>query len=112
MPNLAIFSPPSGTPFEFDMRVTTACGSVERVVLLRPGILTHHFDNDQRYIELDFEYKDYPGLPPSVPGTYTLQVEAPTKDLGPPGHYMLFVVTRNSGGDLLPSIGEFIQLDV
>jgi hypothetical protein len=81
---------------------------IDRVVLIRPAALTHHFCNDQRYVELDFQ----PG--PTEPSgglvQETLTVTAPTTLLIQPGYSMLFVVERNASGDRSPSIGKFVKL--
>jgi hypothetical protein len=91
----------------FGVDVTVQEGMVARVVLLRPSALTHHFDNDQRYIELPFSGGG------SGPGTYTMSVVAPPADYGPAGWYMLFVLEQKlSGahtGKLIPSIARFVK---
>ncbi len=87
--------------------------SLDRVVLLRPASVTHHFDVDQRYIELDFTVDSYsvpfPQANPPIAG-YSLTVEAPDEMLAPPGWYMLFVVSTKGGtGHRVPSVGEFVR---
>jgi len=77
-------------------------GPLDRVVLLRPSAVTHAFDIDQRYIELEFT----PG------GSSTLTrhtVTAPREDLGPPGWYMLFVV-HVVNGNRIPSNAWWIHI--
>lgn len=61
-------------------------GNVAKVVLQRPGSVTHHTDYDQRQIELSFV-----DTPPSL--TFTTPSDP---NLAPPGYYMLFIVS-NSG---------------
>ena len=71
---------------------------VHSVVLTRPGAVTHFFDADQRYIELKYS--------PLVQtqDNETLTVVSPQANLGPPGYYLLWVVTREVGsGELIPS---------
>jgi len=82
---------------------TQATQTFKRMVLLRPGAVTHNYDADQRYIELQ-----------SVPNTAHAQmtsftVTAPTADLGPPGYYMLFAITSDLGNEA-PSVAQFIRL--
>jgi hypothetical protein len=63
----------------------TSTEPITKVVLLRPASLTHHFDTDQRYIELAFTS--------SASGTsYTLGVTNPVDTLGPPGYYTLWAI--------------------
>ena len=77
--------------------------SMERVVLLRPAAVTHHFDSDQRYIELAF-------TPPTPGIDAQLVVTCPREDLGPPGWYMLFLVAKDPATNLLwPSIAHWIR---
>jgi hypothetical protein len=92
-----------GVP-SFSVQATTVQGSVGKVVLVRPGAVTHHFDADQRYIELDFSAST------KVAGPVTLTVTPPTDNLGPAGYYLLFVLENGAQG-LAPSVsGSFIQM--
>lgn len=69
---------------------------IERVTLIRLASVTHQFDMDQRFIELDHMV-----MTPS-----TLRVDAPPNvGVAPPGWYMLFVLD-----DGVPSIGEYVQV--
>lgn len=57
---------------------------IEKVTLLRLPSVTHGFDQNQRYLELDFV----------TSGPAYLNVTAPANpNLAPPGYYMLFVVS-------------------
>ncbi len=92
----------------FDVGVVSELPPV-KVVLLRPASVTHFFDVDQRYIELDFS--EDPG---SGPGDISLTVTAPSADMGPSGWYMLFVLAYSEavvGSDpiLVPSVAHFIR---
>jgi hypothetical protein len=70
--------------------------SIGSVVLIRTGAVTHFFDQNARFVPLNF-----------IPTTGGLTVTAPANgNLAPPGIYMLFIV--NSAG--VPSIGSFIQI--
>lgn len=71
---------------------------IVRVVLMRPGAITHHTDSEQRYVPLNFV----------VTGANSLRAAAvndPT--VAPPGYYMLWIV--DSSG--LPcQVAKFVQL--
>jgi galactose oxidase len=72
-------------------------GSVDRVVLMRPGSVTHAFDSDQRSLI----------LPMVFPQAGTLTVTAPPNGTyAPPGYYMVFLIS-----DLgVPSEAAWIKL--
>jgi hypothetical protein len=96
-----------GSSFQIDV-LRQATNMIDRVVLMRPAALTHHFCNDQRYVELDFQHG--PTDPSGGLVQETLTVTAPTHSLIQPGYSMLFVVERNPSGDRSPSIGKFVKL--
>ena len=87
---------------------TTTGNSLEGFVLLRPAALTHHFDPDQRYIELE-QHTIVSTQTGGTSTTYTISVPAPTSDLGPQGWYMLFAIESN-GIQRVPSIGWFVRI--
>jgi len=72
-----------------------------KIVLMRPGCSTHHFDADQRYHQLPL-LPPLEGEPPS-PRYYQLPTNP---DALPPGYYMMFVVT--AGG--VPSEAQWINV--
>ena len=76
--------------------------SLTRAVLIRPGMTTHSFDQNQRYVPLSRVTKlDDPSR---------LLVTAPASpDSAPPGDYMLFLTGSADGGDV-PSIAEWVRL--
>lgn len=82
---------------KFDVVISTPGASdVDRVTLIRLGSVTHQFDMDQRFLELDF----------AIRAEDTLRVVSPaTRDEAPPGYYMLFVLDNG-----VPSIGRYIKL--
>lgn len=93
-------------PTEFDVNVMLSDGgTVDRVVLLRSGSVTHHFDVDQRYIELEFY------VPEQQASTTLLKVKAPEKKLAPAGYYMLFVIETGGsfGSNRIPSDAKFVR---
>ena len=58
---------------------------IDRVTLLKTGAVTHSFNNDQRFLELDFVDS----------GTGQLEVALPTDNrLATPGYYMLFLIDK------------------
>ena len=74
---------------------TPDAASIASVSLIRPGAVTHGFDEDQRFLTLAF-----------TAGSGSLTIQAPTNaNLAPPGYYMLFLV--NSAG--VPSVASFVR---
>ncbi|MFQ5427073.1 MAG: galactose oxidase early set domain-containing protein, partial [Gaiellales bacterium] len=72
----------------------------------RPGSVTHHFDTDQRYVELEIQEEGQNHImfftPPSPPSA-----AAPTdSNAAPEGWYMMFLVT-NAG---VPSVAHWVNL--
>jgi hypothetical protein len=96
-----------GSNFQIDV-LRQPANTIDRVVLIRPAALTHHFCNDQRYVELSFQHG--PTQPSGGLVQETLTVTAPSYTLIEPGYAMLFVVERDSSGNRAPSIGKFFRL--
>ena len=70
---------------------------IEKITLVRLGALTHGFDQNQRFVELNVFAR--------VGGK--LGVDAPADgSVAPPGYYVLFLVSD----DGVPSIGEYVQV--
>jgi hypothetical protein len=59
---------------------------VEKVILMRPGSTTHHYDSEQRCLELK--------QAPSAPAGTVVFHAPPNSDYAPPGYYMLFLVSQ------------------
>jgi hypothetical protein len=77
---------------------TPDAASIASVALIRPGAVTHGFDQDQRFMNLSF-----------TAGTGSLTIQAPADaNLAPPGYYMLFLV--NASG--VPSIASFVHFPI
>ena len=77
-------------------RVTTPnAAAIAKVSLIRLGSVTHAFDMNQRYQTLNFT-SDATGLTVTVPSS---------RNLTPPGHYMLFIL--NGAG--VPSVAKIVQ---
>lgn len=71
--------------------------SIVSACLIRPGAVTHGFDQNQRYVPLTV----------SNPSGSTLSITAPSDSLdAPPGDYMLFVVD-NAG---VPSVAKWVRV--
>jgi hypothetical protein len=70
--------------------------SISSVSLIRTGAVTHFFDQNTRYLPLNFQ---------QTAGGLTVTAPA-NANLAPPGYYMLFIV--NSAG--VPSIAPIIQV--
>lgn len=85
----------------FLVQVTGVVGAPSgfRVALMRPGSVTHHFDFEQRYVDLEIVSATQSA---SDAGGWNLMVKPPDDPtLAPPGYYMLFFV---SGGIPSPSV--------
>jgi fibronectin type 3 domain-containing protein len=91
-----ISSAPSVIQYGSTFTVTTAdAASIVSVALIRPGSVTHGFDEDQRFLSLSF-----------TAGAGALSIQAPANaNLAPPGYYMLFLV-NNTG---VPSVAPFVH---
>lgn len=102
------------TVTKFTMKVDRSDdGTIDSVALLRPAAITHHFDNDQRYIELKFLVTLTEDGDPGR-DIDTLEIDSPHESLGPPGYYMLFAIEAHTGctalGHRVPARGQFIQI--
>ncbi len=88
----------------FTLSVSAGSGNyLAQACLIRPGAVTHAFNQDQRYVPLTFT----PSGPGSGAGAATRTVTAPlSADEVPPGYYMLFFL--NDLG--YPSIGKFVRV--
>ena len=75
---------------------TTDAASITKVTLIRFGSVTHAFDEGQRLISLSFS---------SVSGGISVTLPS-SRNIAPPGPYMLFLVNGNG----VPSIGQIMIL--
>lgn len=109
-PNGELFSPPylfkgarptiTSAPAERSYGGTATIGTpapaaITKVSLIAIGSATHAFDSNQRFMWLTFTRT-----------STALSVKMPTKNLAPPGYYMLFIL---NGSDV-PSVGRMIRL--
>ena len=87
---------PSVIQYGSTFTVTTAdAASIASIALIRPGSVTHGFDEDQRFLSLSF-----------TAGAGVLSIQAPANaNLAPPGYYMLFLVNNAD----VPSVARFVQ---
>jgi hypothetical protein len=75
--------------FQFDVALGDLEAPIARVAVLRPGSVTHSFDFNQRYVELEIAGT---GGPP-IDGVVTLFVRRPPEiEYTPPGWYLITVV--------------------
>ena len=84
-----------GAPFTVQ---TADAATIASVALMRPGSVTHSFDEDQRFVPLTFTAQG---------GSLTIQAPA-NANMAPPGYYMLFIV--NGAG--VPSVASFVRFAV
>jgi hypothetical protein len=89
---------PAATVYGADFLTNTPdAGSVAEVVLMRPGAVTHGFNQSQRYVAR--------ATVSAVGGS--VQATAPPDNNAPPsGYYLLFVVS----GEPTPSEGVWVKL--
>jgi hypothetical protein len=92
-----ISSVPSNAGYGQTFNVDTPyAAQVTQVSLIRLGSVTHAFDQNTRFVTLTFSKR-----------SGYIRVTAPgSRNLAPPGHYMLFILNRNG----IPSEGRVIQL--
>jgi hypothetical protein len=76
--------------------VTPDALDIVSVAALRPAAITHNFDQNQRYLPLEF-----------VADIDSITVTAPPAEETPPGDYMLFLINSNG----VPSVAEFIRFE-
>ncbi len=88
---------PSIVNYGSSFTVTTPdAASIQKVALIRTPSVTHGFDENQRYIPLNF-----------TAGSGQLTVQAPSKgNIAPPGYYMLYVLN----GSGVPSVASFVRI--
>jgi hypothetical protein len=82
-----------GEPFTMTLAADADVDSIRGVALLRPSAVTHGFDQNQRFVPLNF-------IPRSNPKRLLAWVPV-NGNLAPPGVYMLFV-TLGRGTTLMP----------
>ena len=97
-PRPTISGSPPATTYGAGFAVQTALpGAIAEVVLMRPGAVTHGFNQNQRYVGC------------AITGRTATDVQAtapPDAYIAPPGWYLLFLLDT----DRAPSLGEWIRL--
>jgi hypothetical protein len=79
---------------------TPSASDIRSVCLIRPGAVTHAFDENQRYVPLDFTYCGEGSM---------LRISAPAdSNIAPAGDYMLFIARADS----IPSIATWVRLGI
>lgn len=94
----AITNAPALVSFGASITITTPSpGTIMRVVLMRPGAVTHGLNMSQRAIECEI----------TAQTATTITVTAPPNgNVAPPGPYLLFIVDDNR----IPSAGRWIRV--
>jgi hypothetical protein len=97
-PRPTITSAPGSAGYNGSFTVATPNASgISSVVLTAPAAVTHNFDQNNRYVPLNF----------SVTGAGSLQVTAPPNgNYAPPGPYLLWIVDGNG----VPSVARWITI--
>jgi len=96
-PRPTISSAPDEAPYSANISVTHPTGnSISRVTLIKTGAVTHAFNMEQRFIELDFTDTSI-GVNVKIPNS---------PNIATPGHYLMFLI--NSQG--VPSKGHIIRI--
>jgi hypothetical protein len=95
-PRPTITSAPATLQYNTTFTVGTPNGASAKISLLRLGAVTHSFNFDQRFLQLEIQGVVSGGL----------SVRAPANaNLAPPGYYMLFLVNSNG----VPSVAKIVQ---
>ncbi len=91
-----------GEPFYLDVNLGdgSSVDSIKIVSLIRPGAVTHSFDQNQRYLALPYS---------TTHGRLRAQLPDNTGQM-PPGDYLLFAVRSGVGG--VPSVGKWMRIEV
>ena len=74
-------------------------GTLARVTLVRLSSVTHSFNMNQRFLDLNVAYDG------SQPGQLTI-TGPPDANVSPPGHYMLFLIS----GAGVPSVAQIVSV--
>lgn len=115
-PSGALFNENSSTFRRFDVGVVLPQATAfQKFVLLRPASVTHHFDADQRYIELQHQFLSIVEDPATGQAIYQHRITSPSFDKGPSGHYLLFAIAVKAGSGpildrLVPSVAHILEL--
>jgi hypothetical protein len=87
-----------GTPFKVNV---VGADPIPRLTLVRPGSVTHGFNQEQRFAEVSITSSVIDG------GVRKLTATGPANgNVAPPGYYMLFALNANG----VPSIARWVQI--
>ena len=86
---------------------TTSSPTAFEAVLISLGSMTHAFDMNQRYVQLEISNAQQQFPTPVGVEAWSLTLEAPEYRWAPPGFYMLFIVNQ----DGIPSTAAMIRLE-
>ena len=88
---------PTEVPYDaaFDAYLTNG-SPISRVTMVKTGSVTHSFDMEQRFIELEFTQSG---------GTVTVE-SPPNPNVATPGHYMLYALDANG----TPSVAQMVRV--
>jgi hypothetical protein len=82
--------------------------AIAKASLIRLAASTHGFDQNQRYVPLAFQLQG-PDL--LVTGAVVAGQDEPfDHNVVPPGYYMLFLLSDDGNGKLVPSVGRYIRM--
>ncbi len=82
---------------------TDRASTIRSVCLIKPGAVTHAFNQDQRYVPLSFVAETNPSR---------LLVTAPAdSNIAPPGDYLLFMLDSTATARRVPSIATWMKMD-
>ena len=84
-----------GENFEIDF---SSADAINKVAIIRCSSITHGFNFDQRYVDLNF----------SIDATTLTCVSPPNGAIAPPGMYMLFIISQNN----ISSEGKFMTIGI
>jgi hypothetical protein len=94
-PRPTVTSAPQAADYSSAFQVVTPDAlDIVSVAALRPAAITHNFDQNQRYLPLEF-----------VADSDSITITAPPAEETPPGDYMLFLLNSNG----VPSVAEFVR---
>jgi plastocyanin len=95
-PTITSAPPTIGYGVNFTIQ-TPSPASIAEVVLIRPGAVTHGFNQSQRFIECAIVGGGATSVDAQVPAN---------RNIAPPGYYLLFIVT----GARVPSVAVWVRL--
>jgi hypothetical protein len=104
-PRPTIVTAPAYVQYGQQFSVTYNGPSIDKVALIRLAAVTHGFDQDQRYVPLEFEDDNSQVLP-------AILARAPANgNIAPPGFYMLFILNEYTRNQYAPcTMAAYVQV--